>query len=292
MNTLFICCLLACGADAQPSCAVSAEVDEHYYYYYNAHVLCAILCALLAALGAYTMSLWRRVARLEGYQRGMNDGVALRSVHSGGGHARFCTCGCLLGPEAAWLGPFDFNAGSPTFYPGAEQPWRRIDPPAMRENDDGLGWVTWLVLGCLVLAFWCSAGVHWLVCYIVSPSRCVRKVRAKAIAKQRRPSTLRSALGLPPGLCHADGSLVHDHDNSTTTRVPAADVLEAIRILSEADPKGVSTVRVAEALDCELESIRTAIGALLEAAYIYDDAEGRYLAVSEDEFPYDVVDED
>ena len=199
-----------------------------------------ILYGLLFGLSLVCLWLWRRAYRAEGLlsvaravelakDEGLRLGAALATGR--GGTHRWCTCGCLIG-EVPLCRPFDFDACANPFHPGAAIPWRRApaaDGTRVLAPSSSLDWCTWGVGVTILLAYWLGVVACWTVDYIASPSIARRRVslprmRARAIAKPRRPGGLTCPFGLPPGLCYEDGTMVQC--NASSTAASACSLLE------------------------------------------------------------------
>ena len=180
--------VFAIGADAQP--AVNAPVRPG--------PLSAVLSSAVILLCLACLALWLRAVRAECQltaARAKHDGFIAGLVFSStpDASARWCTCGCWLGPPRAQR---DLCAQAVPFQAGTGA-WPIYAAPVVAPEPDGVPappagntwrhrWTYLCVAGLCVFVFWLGVGLLSLGAYVCSPSR-----RRSALQVRRRVITAR-----------------------------------------------------------------------------------------------------
>ena len=177
--------------------------------------------------------------------------------------ARFCTCGCLLGPAlSAEAVPFQRGRGAWPIYEApdvAPGPGAAVEPPAQLPRLPAYAVASCAVAALMVLLFWAAEGLIALASYALSPSIVRRKqagsrsraraavwkvpppvVCARPLPASKRPVKLATYCEPPPGLSIIGSTEqfdAFDDDGRLLPRCDLQDIANAeLEVLGDVEP--------------------------------------------------------
>ena len=177
--------------------------------------------------------------------------------------ARFCTCGCLLGPAlSAEAVPFQRGRGAWPIYEApdvAPGPGAAVEPPAQLPRLPAYAVASCAVAALMVLLFWAAEGLIALASYALSPSIVRRKqagsrsraraavwkvpppvVCARPLPASKRPVKLAMYCEPPPGLSIIGSTEqfdAFDDDGRLLPRCDLQDIANAeLEVLGDVEP--------------------------------------------------------